>query len=97
MAVPPFGHSFILLCVLIFLLQGVKPSPEGCIFEEIHVNIGLYFLVFGESLLNNGVTVGLYNTMKVLIDIPDIGSSEIFMALLSFGFVSWVGPSLDLS
>ena len=55
------------------------------IFEEIHVNIGLYFLVFGESLFNDGVTVVLNNTMKAFVDIPDIGSLEIVMVLLSFG------------
>ena len=55
------------------------------IFEEIHFNIGLYFLVFGESLFNNEVTEVLNNTMKAFVDIPDIGSLEIVMVLLSFG------------
>lgn len=29
--------------------------------------MGLYFLVFGESLFNDGVTVVLYNTMNSLL------------------------------
>ena len=59
------------------LISAVDPVAVLAIFEEIHVNIGLYFLVFGESLFNDGVTVVLYNTMKAWIDIPDIGSLEI--------------------
>jgi len=69
------------------LISAVDPVAVLAIFEDIHVNIGLYFLVFGESLFNDGVTVVLYNTMIALINIQNIGGNEIMMALLSFVFV----------
>ena len=57
------------------------------IFEDIHVNVGLYFMVFGESLLNDGVTVVLYNTMIALVDISHVDHGHILTAFFSFFFV----------
>ena len=58
------------------------------IFDEIGVNKSLYFLVFGESLFNDGVTVVLYNTMVTLSHAGDhVDYLQYFMAFLSFFFV----------
>lgn len=73
------------------LISAVDPVAVLAIFEEIGVNMGLYFLVFGESLLNDGVTVVLYNTMVALSGQEDIDYTQYILAFFSFFTVVFGG------
>ncbi len=54
-----YGFELPLLDTFLFsaLISAVDPVAVLAVFEEIHVNEILYIVVFGESLLNDAVTV----------------------------------------
>jgi sodium/hydrogen exchanger 3 len=80
------------LSVLTFtsLISAVDPVAVLAIFQEIGVKVSLYFLVFGESLLNDGVTIVVYNTMVALsTGTPDL--TDYIKAFFSFFTVVFGG------
>jgi sodium/hydrogen exchanger-like protein 3 len=54
-----YGFDLPLLDTFLFaaLISAVDPVAVLAVFEQIHVNEVLYIVVFGESLLNDAVTV----------------------------------------
>ncbi|XP_016106302.1 sodium/hydrogen exchanger 3-like [Sinocyclocheilus grahami] len=80
------------------LMSAVDPVAVIGVFEEVHVNEVLYILVFGESLLNDGVTVVLYNVFDAFVSLggPKINAAEMIKGIVSFFVVSFGGSFLGV-
>ncbi|XP_039175524.1 sodium/hydrogen exchanger 4 isoform X1 [Crotalus tigris] len=77
----PFGLKDVnLLDSLLFgsMVSAVDPTAVLAVFEEMSVNEQLYMMIFGESLLNDGITVVLYN---IFIDFTQMHKYETIESL----------------
>ncbi|KAE8743341.1 hypothetical protein FOCC_FOCC011040, partial [Frankliniella occidentalis] len=78
------------------LISAVDPVAVLAIFQEVGVNQDLYYLLFGESLLNDAVTVVLYTTMVTFAELPEVHGEQYVLAVLAFFTVSLGGLSLGV-
>lgn len=94
MASPFFSTSVPWIDLFLFatLISAVDPVAVLSVFEEINVNKLLYICVFGESLLNDAVTIVLYHALVAMakigpenLEVQDFIKAPISFFLVSFG------------
>ncbi|XP_045201106.1 sodium/hydrogen exchanger 1-like [Mercenaria mercenaria] len=88
--------SLVQMLVFSALIVAVDPVAVLAVFQEVGVNNMLYFLVFGESLLNDGVTVVLYNVMQIFNTMPTITVDQIFLGIAKFFVVVFFGLAFGI-
>ncbi|XP_068125343.1 sodium/hydrogen exchanger 1 [Hyperolius riggenbachi] len=73
------------------IISAVDPVAVLAVFEEIHINELLHILVFGESLLNDAVTVVLYHLFEEFSALDQVAFRDIALGFLSFFIVALGG------
>ncbi|XP_077382338.1 sodium/hydrogen exchanger 1 isoform X2 [Festucalex cinctus] len=86
-------HSLELLPCLLFgsIISAVDPVAVLAVFEEIHINELLHILVFGESLLNDAVTVVLYHLFEEYAGVGTVTVIDGVLGVISFFVVALGG------
>ena len=57
---------FLELLIYCAIISAVDPVAVIAVFQELNVNMSLYIVEFGESLLNDGVSLLGYETLELL-------------------------------
>lgn len=82
-----YGMTLAKCLLLASIVSAVDPVAVLAVFQEIGVQANLYFLIFGESLFNDGVTVVYFDTLDKIAFV-DVEPLTYLYAVLSFFTVS---------
>lgn len=76
------------------LISAVDPVAVIAIMESMHVNEDLFNLVFGESTLNDGVAIVLFNLFRSIASLNTEAGFTVFLMALAKFLVSVLGAIL---
>ncbi len=82
--------SLLHMLLLSTMVSAVDPVAVLTVFDQLGVQRSLYILIFGESLLNDGVTVVIFDTLEK-IAFTDVKDSTYGYAVLAFIPVAFGG------
>lgn len=84
------GSSDFIECMMFgSLLSATDPVATLALFQELNVDPQLYSLVFGESVINDAVSIVLYRTVETFVEIPvSINAGTCFLIILYFLMIS---------
>ncbi|XP_067344211.1 Na(+)/H(+) exchanger beta-like isoform X2 [Channa argus] len=86
------GKVDLLSCLLFgSIISAVDPVAVLAVFEEIHINELLHILVFGESLLNDAVTVVLYHLFEEFSHAQTVSVVDALLGVVCFFVVALGG------
>uniref|UniRef100_A0A8C8S2T8 Sodium/hydrogen exchanger n=1 Tax=Pelusios castaneus TaxID=367368 RepID=A0A8C8S2T8_9SAUR len=80
------------------LISAVDPVAVLAVFEEVHINETLFIIVFGESLLNDAVTVVLYKVFNSFVEMGPghVQATDYLKGVAAFFVVSLGGTTVGL-
>ncbi|GAB1605279.1 Na(+)/H(+) exchanger beta-like, partial [Argonauta hians] len=92
----PNQHLVTQIFLFSSLIVAVDPVAVLAVFSELGVNKPLHIVVFGESLLNDGVSVVLYRVMANFHRMPEITGKDIGLGFLKFVISAGVSSMMGL-
>ncbi|CAM9183140.1 unnamed protein product, partial [Ectocarpus fasciculatus] len=74
------------------LISATDPVSTLAVFTELKVDPNLFYLVFGESVLNDAIAITLFKTFSKFVGLP-LGPADMFIAFVDF-LVIFIGSAL---
>lgn len=86
--------------LLATILSSTDPITTLAIYSNLSIDYNLYYIVFGESILNDAISVTMYNTLSELMDVPFLSNDHFLLIsfdfLIIFAFSSLIGYSIGI-
>lgn len=79
-----YDMNFTICLLLSSILTAIDPVAVLAIFSDLGVQPNLYFVIFGESLLNDAITIVLFEVLLTLTSVDDVSSATMGFSFLAF-------------